>query len=232
METESTPPQTPTSLPPSNIPSSVIGYVDPRTDPDRPSLATAAIIGRPPPLQSHSNVSLSGSEKHGHLPIFPTAQTPLKSLGLSTSGVLPHHNPKPAVQSSPLVNPTPPEPNLHPELTHTSAAATETGIQGLVSQHGVMSQPSISVMAPTGDNKPSDHPHRPHPVSPTGKSAKLSHSTTDAFMTHPPPSAPHTDATNHQRKTDSSSLFAFSPIRQTNRTQSFQSSLLRSVLSD
>ena len=178
----------------------MIGYVDPRTDPDRPSLATAAIIGRPPPLPSHPNVSLSGSGKLSHLPSlpsFPTAQTP-KSLGLSTSELL--HNPKPAVQSSPIVNPTPPELNLHPEPTHMSAAATETG-------------------------------HRSHPVSTTGNSAQLSHSMTDTFMTHPSPSAPHTDATNN-RKTDSSSLFAFSPIRQANRTQSFQSSLLRSVLSD
>ena len=172
----------------------MIGYVDPRTDPDRPSLATAAIIGWPTPLPSHPNVSLSGSGKHNHLsslPSFPTAQTPHKSLGLSTSELLPHHNPKPAVQSSP-------EPNLYPEPTHTSAAATETA-------------------------------HRPHPVSTTGNSAQLSHSMTDTFITHPSPSAPHT--TNNQ-KTDSSSLFAFSPIRQANKTQSFQSSLLRSVLSD
>lgn len=180
----------------------MIGYVDPRTDPDRPSLATAAIIGRPTPLPSHPSISLSGSGKHSHLPSlpsFPTAQPPLKSVGLSMSELLPHHSPNPTVQSSPIVNPTPPGSNLHPELTHTSAAATETG-------------------------------HRSHPVSSTGNSsAQLSHSMTDTFLTHPSPSAPY--ATNN-RKTDSSSLFAFSPIRQANKTQSFQSSLLRSVLSD
>ena len=200
LEAESTPPQTPASP---TIPSSVVGYVDPRTDPDRPSLATAAIVGRPPPRHSHPHPSTASSgQGDNHLPLhtsLPTFQTPQKSV-------------TPEVLSSSIVNLKPPPISRpHSGPTHAPVTITGTGTVSPVPKH-------------VNDDQPSDHIHRHHP-------ALASRTDLTPMPYSASPSTSYPSATSN-RRTDSSNLFMFSPIHQGERTHSFQSSLLKNVLSD
>lgn len=207
----------------------MIGYVDPRTDPDRPSLATAAIIGRPPPRHSHPHPSTASSgQGDNHLPLhtsLPTFQTPQQSVMPSTSEATSRLIPTPEVLSSSIVNLKPPPTSRpHSEQTHTPVTITGTGTVSPVPKHVNDSYPTLAIGQ---DDRPSDHIHRHHHHHP----ALASRTDLTPMPLSASPSTSYPSATSN-RRTDSSNLFMFSPIHQGERTHSFQSSLLKNVLSD
>jgi len=201
--------------------------VVPRTEPARPPPASAAMVCRPPPRYSHPPPSTARSgQGDDHLPLHtsrPTFQTPQKSVMPSTSEATSHLISTPEVLSSSIVNLKPPPTSRpHSEQTHTPVTITGTGTVSPVPKHVNDSYPTLA----TGqDDRPSDHIHRHH------HPALASRTDLTPMPLSASPSTSYPSATSN-RRTDSSNLFMFSPIHQGERTHSFQSSLLKNVLSD
>ena len=226
------PPPSPSSS--KSTPSVPSGYIDPKTDPDRPSLATAVLLGRTPTLPPHQTPS-THPKPPPSVPTFP---------GLQES----------ATQSSSPLHPQPPATEtlrpseVPPKRENSNLSSSITGSISTGVSIATRLNPIPKLETPLVHSRAETSPHHPPRGRESGESTELKQSAqalrdpintsplTGTLLTSPYRGEPTSSSSSGGRKSEATRPFTFSPIIRASqdgtRSQSVQSSLLRNILSN